>query len=195
MIASFIRVAMAGSFSISRAQLLQHQAALAVADEDERPSLVPCREIISPSGRDISVGEIPRGPDVGAGGVSGHGTQGHLAVYRREGPARSGEAGKLDFGHGLFFGDIEIAVQPLVSRDRRIHVETVERRVACHGAQACGAIAVGIERRRRQRGAAGISPARQAQPARLLRIIWSYRRRGRLSRNRRRDRQRGGGDH
>src|SRR5207302_5082196 len=100
--------------------------------------------------------------------------QRHLAIDRREWPAHRSEARELAFGGKLLLAaGIQIAVQTRIAGDRRIDVETVDRRVLRDGAWARRAVAVGIERRRGQRARADVFASRQAEPARIFAVIRS----------------------
>src|SRR6185369_6619714 len=85
-------------FDLARNQHLQHQAALAVADQNKRSPTVLRREIIAPGCGYVAVGEFAGIIDVRAGGISGHRAERHLTIDGSKGPTYAREARELDLG-------------------------------------------------------------------------------------------------
>ena len=186
MIASFIRAATAGSFSISLAISICSIRLpwLWPMRTNGRPLLLR-REIIAPGGERRRHKRAPRRRDVDAGGESDDRRRRSSGDKRARTSGTPRRSARTAPRRASFSSDgLEIAVQALIARDGRVDVEAIERRVLGDRALPGRAIAVGVERGRRQRRRADIGAARQAQPARVLRIIGRRRRGWSLGRER-----------
>src|SRR5206468_8033996 len=72
-------------FDLAGDQLLEHQAALAVADQHERTSTIAGADVVAPGGEHVAISDRSRRHDVLAELKSGNRSNCHLPVNWREG--------------------------------------------------------------------------------------------------------------
>ena len=154
-------------------QLLEHQRALAVADEDERAAGIAGGEILTPGARDVGVGEARRTADVGADVRDGDRADGHLAVDRGEGPAHRAEAGELVLSGVEFLavGGSEVAVEAGIVADRGVDEEAVDRRVGGRRGGGAGGVAGGRKVGGGEGDGANVLAAGKAEPVGVLAVV------------------------
>ena len=95
-------------------QLLEHQRALAMAEQDVGTALVVFGQILLPRGANVGIGEDRGLGHVRAGGGSRNRAKRHLPIDGCEYPAGAGEAGELADDHRLLLAlaGLQVAVHP-----------------------------------------------------------------------------------
>ena len=153
-------------------QLRQHPGALRMSDQHHPAAVVVVFEVIAPRIEHVVVDEDSIGRHGIARQQSSQRRQRDLPVKRREGTALRREPRKLRADYAFFFrpGN-HVAVPRRVVRDRRVHVEAVNRRLRIRGPRLARHLAVCRDDRCRQVNRAGILPLGPAEPVVAVAVI------------------------